>query len=132
MSFLLDQNICTAWVRGVPLLASRFSQHQGQLHLSVVTLAWVEIWLLRPQTSSRYLQPFGALTRLLKLVNVDEAIAHRAASIAGTLQLQGQRLRTVDLFVAATALVQGLTLVTHSPQVFAPVAGLTVVDWLVP
>jgi predicted nucleic acid-binding protein len=36
------------------------------------------------------------------------------------------------LLIAATALEQGLTLVTHSTQRFAIVTGLTVLDWAVP
>jgi tRNA(fMet)-specific endonuclease VapC len=34
--------------------------------------------------------------------------------------------------IASTALVHGLTLVTHNTQDYAHIPGLTVVDWLVP
>jgi tRNA(fMet)-specific endonuclease VapC len=36
------------------------------------------------------------------------------------------------MLIAATALLHGLTLVTHNTRDFANVPGLTVVDWLVP
>ena len=38
----------------------------------------------------------------------------------------------LDLFIASTALVHGLTLVTHNTKDFAHVPGLTLEDWLVP
>jgi predicted nucleic acid-binding protein len=38
----------------------------------------------------------------------------------------------MDLLIASTALVHGLTLVTHNVADFANVPSLTVVAWLIP
>jgi tRNA(fMet)-specific endonuclease VapC len=38
----------------------------------------------------------------------------------------------VDLMLAATALVRGLTIVTHNTRHFAKVPGLNLEDWTVP
>jgi tRNA(fMet)-specific endonuclease VapC len=38
----------------------------------------------------------------------------------------------MDLMIGATALVHGLTLVTHNSQDFANISGLPLVDWLGP
>ena len=38
---------------------------------------------------------------------------------------------STDLFIAATALVHGLTLVTHNARHFQNVPDLTLEDWLV-
>ena len=37
MSFVVDTNICSAYVRGHPLVFNRFLQYSGQLFISVVT-----------------------------------------------------------------------------------------------
>ena len=37
-----------------------------------------------------------------------------------------------DLLIAATALVNGLNMVTHNVADFSQVPGLTVIDWLSP
>jgi predicted nucleic acid-binding protein len=37
---------------------------------------------------------------------------------------------STDLFIAATALVHGLTLVTHNTRHFQNLPGLEVADWL--
>jgi predicted nucleic acid-binding protein len=38
----------------------------------------------------------------------------------------------MDLLIGSTALVHGLTLVTHNVADYANVPGLTVMDWLIP
>jgi predicted nucleic acid-binding protein len=73
-----------------------------------------------------------AMLGQVKLLNVDEPIAHQAARIHNALRAPRRRVTTADLLIAANAMVHGLTLVTHSIQVFAGVPGLTVVDWSVP
>jgi tRNA(fMet)-specific endonuclease VapC len=37
----------------------------------------------------------------------------------------------VDLLIAATALVHGLTLVTHNTRHYAGIEGLTIEDWTI-
>jgi predicted nucleic acid-binding protein len=45
---------------------------------------------------------------------------------------QGRPTMSTDLFIAATALVHDLTLVTHNTRHFQNVPDLAVEDWLVP
>jgi tRNA(fMet)-specific endonuclease VapC len=78
-----------------------------------------------------FVTTFRSFLQDVAVVSVDDPIAHQAAMLGARLRRQGQRLNTVNLVSAATALVRGFTLVTHS-QVFAPVPGLSVPDWLVP
>jgi tRNA(fMet)-specific endonuclease VapC len=132
MSFLIEQDTAEAWVRGVPLVRTHFPRHQGGLYLSTVTVMGLELWLLHPRTPGRHMQTYAALMQQIKLLNVDDAIAHQAALVGNTFRNQGQRVGAVDLLLAATALVHGLTVVTHSPQVYAQVPGLTLTDWLTP
>jgi tRNA(fMet)-specific endonuclease VapC len=42
----------------------------------------------------------------------------------------GQFTPEMDLLIASTALVHGLTLVTHNTQDFTNVPGLSLADWL--
>src|SRR5262249_4752688 len=111
---------------------NRFVQNVGKLHVSVVTITEVEIWLLRPNTPAGLMIGYQVLWNDLLLLNVGDTIAHRAASLGSALQPSRPGLSTLNLLVAATALVHNLTLVTHSPVFSAPVPGLTVVDWMIP
>jgi tRNA(fMet)-specific endonuclease VapC len=132
MSFLLPKDTFCSWLRGNRALHRWFLQNQGKLHVSVVTITEVELWLLQPNTPVRFLQTYQALWNVVTLLNVDDTIARRAASLGSTLRGQGTGLSTVNLLIAATALVHNLTLVIHSPAFSAPVPGLTVVDWMIP
>ena len=132
MSFLLDQDIYAAALRGNPLVTSRWTQNLGRLHVSAVTVTMLEMWLVRSRTPSRYLQAYGTLMSQAKVLSVDDAVARRAARVGSRLRSQGQPLPLVALLIAGTALEHNLTLVTHHTQLFAPVPGLPLADWLVP
>ncbi|MCI0459768.1 MAG: type II toxin-antitoxin system VapC family toxin [Gemmataceae bacterium] len=132
MSFLVEADTCMACIRQVPLVVNRFAQYRGDISISVLSITGLELWLLRPRTPSRYLQPYHALLQQLTVLEVDEEAAHRAASVGGWLAVRGHHVGTVDLLIAATALVRNLTLVTHDVRPFASIPGLTMIDWLTP
>src|SRR5437879_2609159 len=132
MSFLLHRDTCMAWVRRRGPVGNRVVQHRADLRMSALTVLGLELWLLDKRTPSRHLQGYAALMQQVALVNVDEALAHRAAVLGSGLRAQQRRMGSVDLVIAATALVHGLTLVTHATHLFAAIPGLAVVDWSVP
>jgi predicted nucleic acid-binding protein len=132
MSYLFNRDTCAAWLRANRHLAPRLQQHQGQLHVPALTIFELEVWLSRATTPSALLYRYGLFLRDVQVVSLDDAIAHRAAQLNGAMRRLKAPLTTANLFVAATALERGLTLVTHRTQAFANVPGLSQVDWLVP
>ena len=85
-----------------------------------------------PQTPSAFLPGYRTFMNGVRVLDVTEAIARRAVGLWSRLRLGGQRVRDTDLLIAATALVHGLTLVTHATGVYANIPGLTVEDWTQP
>lgn len=132
MSYLLHTDTCSSVIRGVTVVANRFSLHLGGVSVSVVSVTGLEIWLLQSRTPLHYRQLFFNFTHGVRLVDVTEPIAHRAAMISGGLRIQRQRLGLADLLIAATSLESGLTLVTRKVPQFANIPGLTVIDWSTP
>ncbi len=132
MSYLLHTDTCASMIRDVPSVRNHFALHPGALFVSAVSLTGLEIWLLRPRTPLRHRAGYFTFQHGVTVLDVTEPIAHRAAMIDSGLRRQGQRLGLAGLLIAATALERGLTLVTHSTQRFANVAGLTILDWAVP
>ena len=90
MSFVLDTDICSAYIKGHKAVAARFIQYGGRLYVSTTTLG--------------------------ELYTLDHGFS------AGD----------IDLFNAATALVEGFHMVTHNTKDYVNVPGLTVIDWLGP
>jgi tRNA(fMet)-specific endonuclease VapC len=133
MSFLTDTDIASAYIRGVAIVQNRFLQYTGGLYVSAVTMAELKMWLFRSNTPAKYLQELpGLQQQQVQLLAVDDAVAQKAGEVGAYLLDHGQTVATPDLLIAATALVRGLTLVTHNTQDFATIPGLMVVDWLIP
>ena len=66
----------------------------------------------------------------LHVLAFDEACADMFGQIKAALSRKGLVVPPVDLMIAATARVHGLTLVTHNTADFARVPDLRLEDWL--
>jgi predicted nucleic acid-binding protein len=132
MSYLLDTDVCASIIRDIRAANLRFAQHTAVSRISVVSITELEMWLLNPRTPLRYRTKFFNLAQNVPLLPVTEPIAHRAAMIHHGLRSLGQRIHLGDALIAATALEQGLTLITRPTPPFTRIPGLTVIDWSIP
>jgi predicted nucleic acid-binding protein len=131
MSFLLDTDTCSAHLKS-GALTHRLIQYAGRLHISAITLAELYTWALRAKVAPRRLQGVLDLLSDLAVVDFTPDVARRFGEVQASLLDKGQRAPQLDLLIAATALVHGLTVVTHNQRHFLIVPGLSVEDWLVP
>lgn len=129
MSFLLDTDTLSIHLRRAQVLTSRFIQHGGQLHLSTLSLGELYAWAYKCDTVKR-LGIVDDVLPQLRMVVFDEECAEEFGKLRGTLLRQGISVPTVDLMIAATARVHGLTLVTHNTVDFVRVPDLKLEDWL--
>src|SRR5437868_5585814 len=114
MSFVVDTDTCSAYLKGHSLVWNRFLQYAGQLHLSVITLAELTIWERRANSPPRRAQEIQDLLQVVTLLDTTLDVARKFGEIqAGFLDV-GQRVPEMDLLIAATALVHGFTVVTHN------------------
>ena len=132
MSFLVDTDLCSAYMKGNQAVWNRFLQYSGRLHVSAVTAGELFTWALRAKASPARLQSLHDLMRDLIFLPVDHAIARQFGEIRAQLFDRGIVIPEMDLLIAATALEHGLTMATHNVQDFANVPGLQVIDCLVP
>lgn len=96
--------------------------------ISFMTLAELLRWPVerrwgpaRRQVMERYLRTFA-------IHYADERLCRVWAALAAQGRLAGRPLHLADVWIAATALVLGLTLVTHNPRDFIGIDGLTVIS----
>ena len=66
----------------------------------------------------------------LLVLPLDEPVDQHYADIRAALERAGTPIGNHDLFIAAHARSQGMTLVTHNVREFERVPGLRVEDWL--
>jgi len=132
MSYLLHTDTCVSIIRNAQPMQQHFTQALPATQVSVISVTGLELWLLRPRTPLRYRQAFFAFQQLVTLVDVNEPIAHRAAMLAHSFRSQGRRIGLADLLIAASAVENQWTLVTHSTSRFTNIPGLTIIDWNIP
>ena len=132
MSFLVDTDICSAYLKNVGIVINRFLQYTGRLHISAITLGELSTWASRSKAPPRRLQSLLSLLNDLTVLVVDDVVAWKFGEVEAGLLDAGYPSPDMDLLIASTALVHGLTLVTDITIDYGHVPGLAMVDWLVP
>ena len=130
MSFLLDTDICSRYLRQPSKLFHRFIQHAGRLHVSAVGLSALYTWGYKQDDPSRIVSAIADLRRAVGVLPFDELCAEALGQIRGAQLRQGVSYASIDLLIAATALVHDLTLVTHNTKDFQRIPNLRTADWL--
>jgi tRNA(fMet)-specific endonuclease VapC len=87
---------------------------------------------LRKKGAATQLQRFATFCQNSELLSVSYEVLDRAAELWADGQQRGITVDDSDLFIAATALVEGLPLVTANRKHFAWIAGLAISDWREP
>jgi predicted nucleic acid-binding protein len=111
---------------------TRARRYRRHLHgtegiLSFMTVAELEQWALRRRWGQRRREELAQLTERFPVHFADRLLCRLWAEVTNRARRNGRPIETADAWIAATALVLGLPLVTHNPGVFAGVDGLTVV-----
>lgn len=79
MSFLLDTDICSAYVKNNRLVANRFVQYGGRLHISTATLGELYTWAKRAAAPAKRLQGVLDLLKEVQVLPMDDTSLRRLA-----------------------------------------------------
>lgn len=128
--FLLDSDICIfAMKRRTPALLRRLDQRATTTAISVVSygeLAFGEVMSVRREEAAAHL---AALLETVQVLPLPLEAARRYGELRAQLQRIGQPIGSNDLWIAAHALADDLTLVTNNEREFQRVPGLRVENW---
>ena len=119
-------------MRRPALLSHRFIQFTGRLAIPTVVLGELYAGAYRHPNSTRLLNLIGKLLDEIAVLDFDARCAEQFGKTRGTLLRQGISVSSLDLMIAAVALAQNLTLVTHNTRDYRHVPGLMLEDWLLP
>jgi len=131
MNYLLDTNVCIRYLQG-RLPSIREAIH-SRLPKQLVICSIVRAELFFGAMKSHY--PTETLTIQRQFIDQFPTLPFddKAALIFGTiradLQRQGKPIGPYDLQIAAIALANDLTLVTHNTDEFSRIDGLRLTDW---
>ena len=127
MSFLLDTNVVSEWVKPRPdphVVAWLADVDEDRVFMSVVTIGELRHGIERLPAGRRRAQLDEWLREELPLrfegrvLSIDAAVANAWGTIVGQRERTGLPISTMDAFVAATAEVHELTLVTRNASDF--------------
>ncbi|MCC7457001.1 MAG: PIN domain-containing protein [Nitrospira sp.] len=131
MRYLLDTDIFTGLARGHERVVAR-AHRAGfdAMAVSVVTEAEIRFGqAFRPVSEALALR-IDALLRQFARLPIDTRVVAPYADLRAFLRRQGRPIGPNDLWIAAQALAENLTLVTGNEREFARVPKLRVENWL--
>jgi tRNA(fMet)-specific endonuclease VapC len=131
MIYLLDANSCIKFLNGRSENVRRRLEAKRPQDVALCAVVKAELLYgalksARPAENLDRLRPF--FERFISLP-FDDAAAEIYGAIRVRLERAGTPIGPNDLFIAAIALAQGSTLVTHNTREFRRVEGLLLEDW---
>jgi len=133
MPFLLDSSICSIPLKlgkGSPLF-SRLIQYGGQLQVSRLTCA--ELYAYAFRNNAKVVDRLDDFLNGVYICDFDESSARKYGEVHARLAERGLTMESVDLMIAATAIVHDLLLVTHDRDfdvIAAAIPELQLIDWV--
>jgi toxin FitB len=138
MSFLLDTNVVSEWMKPRPnpgLIAWLEEVDEDRVFLSVVTLAELRYGIERLAAGKRRKQLDEWLRNELpqrfngRILNIDSTVAAVCGEVLAQREAAGRPAEARDAFIAATAEVHHLALVTRDSSDFEPTMRVIVNPW---
>lgn len=138
MNFLLDTNVLSEPMKERPnsrVLEWLAQVNEDQVFMSVVTITELRYGVERIATGKRRERLDAWLRKELisrfegRILPVDLRIAETCGGLIARSESMGRPIEARDAFIAATAEVHGLTLVTRNTSDFEPILKATVNPW---
>lgn len=132
MNYLLDTDTFSmiAKERSEPAARKLREVDEGSVSVSVITIGEVRFGLELNPVHVRTSQRIEAMLRVLRALPLPTAAASHYANLRTRLQRKGTPIGANDLWLAAHALSEDLTLVTANEREFQRVPKLRIENWL--
>lgn len=131
MKHLLDTNTCIRYLNGSSV--SVFERLDSLPESEIVVCSIVKFELhygaLRSNRTDKTLEQQATFLQRFRSLPFDDSAHQHASQIRADLARAGTPIGPYDLLIAAIALANNLTLVTHNTREFSRVNGLHLEDW---
>jgi len=131
MRYLLDTNTCIRYLNGrSPNVIARV-RATTRSDITICAIVKAELFAGAEKSQQPAKNLAGQRLFLDQFISLpfDDAAAVIYVKIRATLEKAGTPIGPNDLLIAAIALANGLTLVTHNTREFSRIAGLSLEDW---
>lgn len=137
--YLLDTNAVSEWTKPTPDagLLKWFAQcDEDLIYISVITLAELRRGVARMESGRRRLTLDAWLGAELpqrfqgRILGINESVADAWGEIVAARELMGRPIAAMDAFIAATVIVNDMTLVTRNVTDFESSLAQIISPWL--
>lgn len=131
MNYLLDTNTCIRFINGrsPSIRAKMLTIDDANIALCTIVKAEMYTGSAKSQTPQRSREIQEEFFKRFISLPFDDQAAKIYGDIRAELEKGGMPIGGNDLMIAAIALANNLTLVTHNTREFERVAGLSLEDW---
>jgi tRNA(fMet)-specific endonuclease VapC len=129
--YLLDTDICIYFIKRHPAtVAERIAAlPDGTVSMSVIAYGELQRGVERSQHREQNLAALNEMTEIIGVRALPEQAGRIYGVIRTTLEKSGTPIGNNDLWIAAHALAEDLTLVTNNGREFRRIEGLRVENW---
>ncbi len=127
--YIIDSDTLISLVRGQHGVQQKMV-HIGLSQCKVSEISLAELYVgAYKRNDIKGMGQANYIAQTFEIVPISPHLEDYAKLRAG-LERQGCKLDSMDLFIAASALAEDLTLVTHNTKHFSRVPGLKLEDWI--
>jgi len=131
MKYLLDTDICIYYLNKNEAVISAVEKvTQEELAISLITLAELQFGAYNSNQVERNLKRVSFFENSVHVLGLDSEITIEYARLKAELRKAGTPIDDFDLLIAATALINGLTLVTNNVRHFEKLGRLVLDNWV--
>lgn len=132
MRVLLDTNICIYMIKNKPPEVRKHFKRfvPGDIAISTITVAELQYGVEKSAAREKNALALEAFLLPLEIASFDTESALAYGKIRAELERQGKPLGGMDMLIAAQAMAQSFTLITHNLKEFERISGLRCETWV--
>ncbi len=128
--FVLDTNSLIYFFKGTGNVATRLLETPPKdIGIPIIVLYELEVGIAKSTSPAKRSEQLEALISVTSVLPFGLQEAKSAAQIRVELENQGKLIGPYDILIAATALANQATLVTHNTKEFGRIKKLQIEDW---
>lgn len=127
---LLDTNIVVAYLNGHIGIAQRIADHLSEIAIPSLVAAELYYGASASAQAEKNLAKLDRFCQTVPIANFDLVAARQFGTLKADLRKRGRPAGETDLWIAAIAISNNATLVTHNIRDFEHISGLRLEDWL--
>ncbi len=131
MRVILDTNICIYMIKNKPPEVRKHFERfvPGDIAISSITVAELQYGVEKSAAREKNALALEAFLLPLEIAPFDMDSALAYGKIRAELERQGKPIGSMDMLIAAQAIAQGFTLITHNLKEFERIPGLRCETW---